>query len=84
MLKRVYPKFAGNTSPGTVQISVGAQDYVEGPITWQGPFTFNINQDRYIDCLISGRYLALKIEEQGNLPWALTGYVLDIDEVSRI
>ena len=83
-LRRVYPKVAANTSGITLNVYVGAQDYIEGPITWQGPYEFRVNQDRYIDCAISGRYLAVKFEDVGNMPWALTGYSLDIDEISRL
>lgn len=82
LVRGIYPKI---TSVGdcVVQISVGVQDSLEGATRWEGPFDFNVGVDYKIDLLISGRFLAIRLEETAAVPWEFTGYTLDLDIISR-
>ena len=75
MLSSVTPHITGS---GVVSFSFGTSYIQGGPVTWRGPFTFNIGQDYKIDCRINGRYLALKMEISSEGNWSLSGYTLEL------
>ena len=82
-IRAVYPKLTAPTSV-TLQISVGAQDSPNSPIIWEGPYDFNSGTDTKVDFMVSGKYIAIKFEDSGSLPWELSGYVLDLDVISEL
>lgn len=82
LVKAVYPLFRGE--PGTVvNIYVGAQESMEGAVTWDGPHIFVIGQDTFVTPLVSGRFIGIRFESLGQRPWTLLSYDLDITKVGR-
>jgi hypothetical protein len=82
-IRAVFPKISAQTNI-TLKISVGVQEFIDGPVTWEGPYDFITNQDFRIDTCLQGRYFAIKIEdEDNNLPWELTGYVVDLEIIAE-
>ena len=74
----LYPVIKG--VPGTIiKISVGAQEVSDDPVTWQGPYDYTVGQGFFQDFTISGRYLAVRFESEGQPVWELSGYDLDIN-----
>lgn len=82
LVKGLYPIFRGE--PGTViNIYVGAQETMEGPVSWDGPHPFIIGEDTSINPLVSGPFIAVRFESTGQKPWKLLSYTLDITQVGR-
>ena len=65
-------------STGDVNVYVGSHDSTESSVTWSGPFVFNPDTDHKVDCLVTGRYLALKIESIDKIIWKLHAYEMKI------
>ncbi len=59
MIRRVYPRIAG---AGTVYFYVAAQNEVDEPPSWQGPFPFEIGVDSFFNCRANGRLHGIRIE----------------------
>lgn len=73
VLRRVWLKMSG----GPVQVRVGFQASVEGPVTWRPAKSFNPATQRYVDFMGNGA--AISIEISGSAPWRLEGYALEGD-----
>jgi hypothetical protein len=81
-IRAVYPKVKAD--PGTIlNIYVGSQQTANGPVSWTGPYLFNCDTDSKIDCRVSGKYMAIKFEDNGFHGWGLEGYTLDMDIIGR-
>lgn len=82
LVKGLYPII--RAEPGTVvNIYVGAQEDMEGAITWDGPHPFIVGTDTSVKPLISGPFIAVRFESAGQKPWKLLSYDLDITTVGR-
>lgn len=78
----LYPIFRG-TKGTIIRIFVGSQDSPEDAVDWEGPFNFIIGESRFVDPIVSGRYIAVRFESSGQKPWQLLSYDLDIKPVGR-
>lgn len=67
-----------------LEISVGMQDDLNGPVTWEGPYTYTVGTTVKIDTALSGKYLAWKCRALSNKAWALTGFKVDLDVISEL
>jgi hypothetical protein len=72
MITRVWPRAEG----GPINVRVGAQDTVEGAVTWTAPVSFNPSVDEFVDLVTHGR--AIAIEYSASVPFKLEGHKLDI------
>lgn len=63
------------------EIRVGQQNYKDGPVTWQGPFTFNPQTDTFIQPYLEGKLLGYRISQTGQTGWKLIGLDVEIDVV---
>jgi len=63
---------------GNVEIMVGASNTPEGAVTWAGPYSFDPETQNKIDTLVSGKYLALRIQSSTNVGWRLNSYAMDV------
>lgn len=73
-----------DAAPGTkVFISFGSHETQLGVINWKGPVPFTVGRDKKIDLYPSGKFLALRIEDKGNVGWKLTGYVIEVASMGR-
>lgn len=64
----------------TVNVYVGASMDQQGDTTWQGPFPFVVGTNQKIDCLVSGRFPAVKFESTSAAAWRMKRYDLDVVE----
>lgn len=71
-LREMIPKIEG----GPVEICAYAQELQNGPVSIEGPYTFDPATDRSVPFHISGRLLGYKIA--GTSPWKLHGLGLNI------
>lgn len=78
----IWPLVRG--TPGSrLKIYVGSQMATEDPIDWEGPYDFFVGQDNFLDFTVSGRYIALRFESEGQEPWELVSYDLDLTVVGE-
>ena len=76
----VWPMIRG--VPGTViKISVGGQPTPDEPIRWEGPRDFVVGTDFFLDFIVSDRYISIRFESEGQRPWELLSYDLDLEIV---
>lgn len=75
LVSAVWPRMRGT---GPVNVYVGGQETVNGTVTWEGPYAFNPNTDRKVDCRTSAKLLGVKFESTTNISWEIDGYELDL------
>lgn len=78
MIRGVYPKFEC-AEPSKLKFYVGSQMFVDGPVTWFGPFTTDQQTGFKFDCTISARLLALRVQSTEDVFWRLWGMDVDIE-----
>lgn len=81
LLKEVWPRAEVFGGGAKIDVYVGSQDAEDQPISWTGPFEFYPESDRKVNCLISGRLLAVRFQTEDSTPWALHGYDLNIQKI---
>jgi hypothetical protein len=81
-LLRVFPRIDG-TIGGQINIYVGGQDRVDGPIIWAAPEVFTIGSSLSIDSQVTARLHALKFESTTNIHWRLHSYDVEIADRGR-
>ncbi len=79
LLKRIWPKITGGEP---VQIQVGSQQMLEGPVTWGSPQTFNPATDKFLDVTAEGILLAYRVSHTGNNSWTCEGIDFQIEALS--
>ena len=77
---RVWPRMTG----GPVNIQVGSQETIKGPVTWATAKVFTPGVDNYVDFLANGRLLAIRFESLGDVAWTLDGYDINVEELGEI
>ena len=75
-IRRVHFKMKAT---GPVDIYVGGQNLPNGAVTWVGPYSFDPNTQRFIDCRVNCRFFAIRFESASNISWSLQGYTVDMD-----
>lgn len=61
-----------------LQVFVGTQMHKNDPITWSGPYSFDILQDDKIDLFETGRYISIRIKSNTDIDWSLENIDLDV------
>ena len=79
-LRRFFPT-CDATLP--IDIYLGGQERVDGPVDWQGPFTFDPNTQTHIDVRINTRFLAVRFESTADDFWSVFGYGMDLDVIGQ-
>lgn len=79
LTQRLWLKIVG--SP--VSVRLGAQETVNGPVTWATAQTFDPSTQLYLDFTVCGRAIAIEISSSAALPWRLEGYKLEFDVVGE-
>lgn len=74
-VNRIWLKIQG----GPVQVRLGYQEKIDGPVTWLPAQTFNPATQRYCDFVFSGLAVGVEISSNANVTWKLLGYKLDIN-----
>ena len=78
LVRGVRPRITGNVGQ-TVTIKVGSQADPYADPDYQAVGTFTIGQTPpAFDCMVTGRYFALRIESGGAFQWRMDSYDLDV------
>lgn len=77
-IRRIWPRIdLYSTSDPVIRIEVGTQIRKGDPITWQGPYNFNVVTDDKIDVFATGRYLSIRFSTISSSNWALDHFDVD-------
>ena len=79
-IRRVHLKMVAN---GPVNVFVGAQQRVNGPVAWSGPFSFDPVTQSFFDCRVNTKFFNFKIESATDITWTLHGYTVDLSIISE-
>lgn len=82
LLKRLWPRIEGTTGE-SLNVYVGAQDAVNGSVSYGPPKTYTIGTTKSLDFLVNSPLHALKFESTGSLEWRLHGYEVDVVPVGK-
>lgn len=75
--KSVRPRI--EAQQGTqINIYLGSQDDLDGPISWEPPFAFIVGTHLSADIEISGRYLAVRFESTSIVSWRMKQFDMDV------
>lgn len=79
-IRRVHLKMASN---GPVNVFIGSQQKVGGPISWGVAYSFDPNTQSFFDCRVNTKFFNFKIESASNITWTLYGYTIDLSIISE-
>jgi hypothetical protein len=71
----IHPMVEG----GSVNVYVGSHMTPNGSVTWSGPFSFDPSSDYKVDCLVTGRYHAIRFKSSSDVQWAINSYSVDYE-----
>lgn len=80
LCKRVWLQIRGEA---TVNVQLGAQEELDGAVTWQAPKQYSALQ-KYLDFEAVGRLPAIRIESADNVAWQLEAYDIEWDAVGQL
>jgi hypothetical protein len=78
LVRGIRPRIVGSTGQ-TVNIRIGSSDDPYVAPTWGPLMQHTIGQTVANDCLVSGRYIAVRFETGSAYQWRLDSYDLDIE-----
>lgn len=77
-----WPRITG-TQGGIVNVYIGTQEKVDGPIAWDPARPYTIGSSSFIDFVRVARLFALRFESTTDIDWRLRGYDVDIVEAGE-
>lgn len=77
LVRGIRPRIVGNTGE-TVIVKVGASDDPYLDPTWSATMTHTIGSTISDDCLVSGRYIAVRFETGSAYQWRLDSFDIDV------
>ena len=81
MVKEIWPRIE---SDGAVNIYAAAQEYRDGPVTYDGPHSFNPNiGQQKVDTCVSGRLLGFRVESTMGVNWRMDGLDLEMEVLGK-
>lgn len=83
-VKQINRMWIKATGDATLQVKLGIQDTIDGPITWSAPQSFNIDTDKYLDWDVVGKLLGYHIESTDATAWSVQGVDFEWVEISQL
>ena len=81
-LRAVWPKIETKiTKP--IQVYTGYQMATDKPVVWDGPFTFDPDQQSKISTRTTGKFIGIRLETSEDTTWTLTGLELEYEVSGR-
>lgn len=77
LIRGIRPRIEG--TPGSVvDFWVGYEEEIGDGVAWSGPLPFTVGVDLKVDCTVSGRYLAIRMESSAPASWRLRSLGVDL------
>jgi hypothetical protein len=77
LVRGIRPRIVGSTGQ-TVSIRIGSSNDPYADPTWGPTMTHTIGQTLSDDCMVSGRYIAVRLDSGSAFQWRLDSYDLDV------
>lgn len=77
LVRGIRPRIVGNTGD-TVLVRVGSQDDPWSEPVWGNQMTHTIGSTIANDCLVSGRYIAIRFDSGSAYQWRLDSFDIDV------
>ena len=71
-ITRVWPRVVGTTGD-VIRFRFGAADSVAKPIAWEQSQQYIIGVDEFLDCTLTGKMFAIRIESENVHQWTFNG-----------
>lgn len=78
IVESMWPTFEVKGVEPQPMLSVGAQEYRDGPTVWDGPYAYNPLGQQEMDFLVEGIYITIRITIESAEYWKLHAYGLEI------
>ena len=53
------------------------------PVVWDGPFTFDPDQQSKVSTRTTGKYIAIRFETKEDTSWTISGLELEFENAGR-
>lgn len=82
LAKRIWPHIEG----APVQIQVGAREMIDDsvPIDWAPAQTFTPGVDKYLDFIVNGRFISVRVQSDVAGVWKFEGYNMEIEPLGNL
>jgi len=82
-ITEVYPRLdvSGSDKANGVNIYLSGRMYPNATYTWEGPYNFDPASDLKIDCRVTGKVFAFKVESTDDIFWRLDGLDVKVTQV---
>ncbi len=80
----VWPTFEVAGTQVEVDITVGGQEFRDGPIIWDGPYTFTPGASQEMDFFVEGIYINLKYRIETAEYWKLHAHSMNISSAGDV
>jgi hypothetical protein len=77
-IRALWPRIEA-TRGTKIEISIGTQMSSGEPIAWEGPITFHVGEDEFINPLVQGRLISYRFAESSGVDWSLLGYDVELE-----
>lgn len=78
IVESMWPTFEVHGVIIRPQLSVGAQEFRDGPVYWDGPYAFAPGEQQEMDFLVEGIYISIRIQIATAEYWRFHAYGLEI------
>lgn len=82
LCKRIWPKMKPGSNP--IQVKIGSQEFIGGPVTYQAAQAFDPATQRYLDFSVSGLLIAVWMGSEDAGEFDIEGFDLEIEIVGRM
>lgn len=76
-VRRLWPRFKGREGD-VVLITLGTADSVTEPIAWRTPQQYVLGTSKHIDCTLTGKMFAIRLETVNASQWSFYGMDADV------
>jgi hypothetical protein len=78
----VWPRIS-TQGDNSVNVFVSSQMSPDAPVSWEGPFPFNPDEQSKVSCRVTGKYFGFKVESSGNFKWKLHGMEFNVEPAGQ-
>ena len=78
LITGIWPTFEVQGTSIVVEISVGAQEFRDGPIVWDGPYNFVPGTDQQMDYFVEGIYITIRFYVESPEFWKFHEYGIEL------
>jgi hypothetical protein len=83
LLKRLLPQVFMDDPARSILIQLGRSRFSGSTVVWEDPRSFNPSTQYKVDSRNTGRYLAIRVQAPGGVPFELSGYDMQLEQISR-